>query len=77
MQLSVCMIVKDEEELLEQCLRSVQGVADEVCIVDTGSSDRTVAIAEAAKPRRQTIAGAKPADVTRRISILSSISILS
>jgi len=45
-RLSLCMIVKDEEEALPRCLRSVQGVADEIVIVDTGSTDRTVEIAE-------------------------------
>ena len=44
---SLCMIVKNEERFLEQCLRSVQGVVDEICIVDTGSSDRTLEIARA------------------------------
>lgn len=44
-QLSVCLIVKDEENLLPRCLESVQGLADEIIIVDTGSSDRTKQIA--------------------------------
>ncbi len=44
--LSLCMIVKNEEELLGQCLESVQDVVDEMIIVDTGSTDRTVEIAE-------------------------------
>lgn len=43
--LSVCTIVKDEERCLARCLDSVQPVADEIIIVDTGSSDRTVEIA--------------------------------
>lgn len=42
---SLCMIVKNEEETLARCLRSVQGVADEIVIVDTGSTDRTKEIA--------------------------------
>ncbi|HIH11662.1 TPA: tetratricopeptide repeat protein [Candidatus Woesearchaeota archaeon] len=42
---SLCMIVKDEEQFLECCLQSVQGVVDEIVIVDTGSSDRTKEIA--------------------------------
>jgi len=44
--LSVCMIVRDEEQVLARCLKSVQGVADELIVVDTGSTDGTVAIAE-------------------------------
>ena len=40
------MIVRDEEQYLGQCLDSVLGVADEIVVVDTGSQDRTVAIAE-------------------------------
>lgn len=44
---SLCMIVKNEERFLEQCLRSVQGMVDEINIVDTGSTDRTVEIAKA------------------------------
>lgn len=44
-QLSVCMIVKDEEALLSRCLNSVSGIADEIIIVDTGSTDRTKQIA--------------------------------
>ena len=39
------MIVKNEEENLPRCLRSVQGIVDEIVIVDTGSTDRTVEIA--------------------------------
>jgi len=46
-KISLCMIVRDEEAFLEDCLKSVEGVADEVVIVDTGSTDRTVRIAEA------------------------------
>ncbi|NUU60930.1 glycosyltransferase [Paenibacillus agri] len=46
-RLSVCMIVKDEEELLPRCLESVTGIADEIIIVDTGSTDRTKQIAAA------------------------------
>jgi len=44
--LSLCMIVRNEERFLGDALTSVQGVVDEICIVDTGSTDGTVAIAE-------------------------------
>jgi tetratricopeptide (TPR) repeat protein len=46
LRLSLCMIVKDEEELLPGCLESVAGAVDEIVVVDTGSRDRTVEIAE-------------------------------
>jgi len=39
------MIVKDEEVSLPQVLKSVKGVVDEMVVLDTGSSDRTVEIA--------------------------------
>lgn len=43
---SACMIVKDEEHNLPRCLKSIAGIVDEIIVVDTGSSDRTVEIAE-------------------------------
>ena len=43
--ISLCMIVKDEEACLARCLASVKPVVHELSIVDTGSGDRTVAIA--------------------------------
>ncbi|MGB1776583.1 MAG: glycosyltransferase [Synechococcus sp.] len=49
--LSLSMIVRNEEERLGACLASVQGFVDEMVVVDTGSDDRTVAIAEAAGAR--------------------------
>jgi glycosyltransferase involved in cell wall biosynthesis len=42
------MIVKNEETMLTDCLKSVQNVADEIIVVDTGSTDSTIAIAKAA-----------------------------
>lgn len=42
---SVCMIVKDAEDTLHRCLKSVRGMADELIICDTGSTDSTVQIA--------------------------------
>lgn len=43
--ISLCMIVKDEEHVLERCLESVKGIPDEIIIVDTGSTDQTKQIA--------------------------------
>ncbi|WP_339306083.1 glycosyltransferase [Paenibacillus sp. FSL L8-0435] len=45
-RISLCMIVKDEEELLPHCLASVQGAVDEIIVVDTDSSDRSAEIAQ-------------------------------
>ena len=42
--LSVCLIVKNEEEVLDGCLADVAEFADEIVVVDTGSSDKTKAI---------------------------------
>ena len=44
-RLSVCMIVKNEERFLGQCLASVKDIANELIVIDTGSTDRTVEIA--------------------------------
>jgi len=43
--MSLCMIVKNEEEVLARCLASAQGLWDELIIIDTGSTDRTKEIA--------------------------------
>ena len=43
--ISLCMIVKNEEEVLGRCLDSVKDIVDEIIIVDTGSEDNTKEIA--------------------------------
>lgn len=45
-KLSLLMIVKNEEDYLPDCLESVEGLCDELIVNDTGSTDRTVTIAE-------------------------------
>lgn len=45
-EISLCMIVKNEEETLERCLTSVKDLVDEIVIVDTGSTDKTKEIAK-------------------------------
>ena len=45
-RISLTMIVRDEERVLADCLASVKEWVDEMIVVDTGSTDRTVAIAE-------------------------------
>ncbi len=44
--ISACMIVKNEEELLPDCLESIRDWVDEIIIVDTGSTDKTIEIAQ-------------------------------
>lgn len=44
--ISLCMIVRNEEHNLVRCLNSVRDIADEIIIVDTGSTDRTIEIAK-------------------------------
>ncbi len=43
--ISLCVIVRNEEEVLARCLSSVGGIADEIIVVDTGSTDRTKEVA--------------------------------
>ena len=48
MRLSLCLIAKDEEQFIGACLASVARVVDEMIVVDTGSTDRTIDIAREA-----------------------------
>jgi tetratricopeptide (TPR) repeat protein len=45
-QLTAALIVRDEAVVLEDCLRSIRGVADEIVVVDTGSADDSIQVAE-------------------------------
>ena len=49
--LSVCMIVKNEENLILDCIKNIEEYVDEIIIVDTGSNDRTVEIAKYASSK--------------------------
>ena len=44
--ISACMIVKNEEEMLDDCLASIKNWIDEIILVDTGSTDKTIEIAK-------------------------------
>lgn len=50
-KITACLIVKDEEAYLERCLKSLRGKVDEIVVVDTGSTDRTVEIASKYKAK--------------------------
>jgi len=45
-RIALCMIVRDEEATLAACLRAALPAVDEVCVLDTGSTDSTRAVAE-------------------------------
>jgi len=45
--ISVCMIVRDEEENLREGLREIAAIADQLVVVDTGSRDGTKEVAKA------------------------------
>lgn len=51
MLLSAILIIKNEEECLSRCLESLRGVCQEIVVVDTGSTDRSVEIARRAGAR--------------------------
>jgi len=44
--ISLCMIARNEEQFLGDSLKSVEGIVDEIVVVDTGSTDRTPEIAK-------------------------------
>lgn len=55
-QLSLCMIVRDEAQKLARCLESARPWVGEIVVVDTGSADDTVAIAESFGAKVQHVA---------------------
>jgi tetratricopeptide (TPR) repeat protein len=44
--ISACLIVKNEEHCLETCLKSIAPHVDEIIVVDTGSTDKTIEVAK-------------------------------
>jgi glycosyltransferase involved in cell wall biosynthesis/Tfp pilus assembly protein PilF len=50
-RISLCLVVKNEELFLGECLQAARELVDETIVVDTGSTDRTIEIAEAAGAR--------------------------
>lgn len=46
MKISACMIVKNEEKNIKKCIDSYKDVVDEIIVVDTGSTDNSVKIAQ-------------------------------
>lgn len=46
MSISLCMIAKNEEKVIGNCLKSAVDLVDEIILVDTGSTDKTIEIAQ-------------------------------
>lgn len=53
--LSLCLIVKDEAQMLPGFLEAVRGIADEIVAIDTGSTDRSIELLRAAGARVDTM----------------------
>lgn len=51
MKMTLCMIVKNEENTLPYCLKAIEAYMDEIVIVDTGSTDSTKDIARQYTPK--------------------------
>ncbi|MCL2101822.1 MAG: glycosyltransferase [Fibromonadales bacterium] len=72
--LSLCMIVKNEEENIGECLKSAQGLADEILVTDTGSTDKTVEIAQSYGAKIEHFAWTKDFSAARNYSISKAAS---
>ncbi len=66
---TLCMIVKNEEKNLPGCLESVGGLVDEIVLVDTGSEDGTVRVAESFGARVVSIAWPGDFSAARNVSL--------
>jgi glycosyltransferase involved in cell wall biosynthesis len=70
--LSVCLITSNEEDNLPRVLNSVQGVADEIVVLDCGSKDRTVEVARGGGARVITRAWTDFADQKNAVAAAAS-----
>lgn len=66
---SACLIVRNEAEHLVDCLRSLAGWVEEVCVVDTGSTDRTAETAVAAGAHVRTAPWTEDFSAARNLSL--------
>jgi glycosyltransferase involved in cell wall biosynthesis len=72
--LSICMIVKNEEKNIGECLNSAQGLADEIIVTDTGSTDKTVEIAQSCGAKIEHFAWTKDFAAARNYSVSKAAS---
>jgi glycosyltransferase involved in cell wall biosynthesis len=61
-KLSCCILVRDDESTLEACLQSIRPHVDELCVLDTGSSDESPAIAKKYADKWQLYLGCNDSD---------------
>jgi GT2 family glycosyltransferase/tetratricopeptide (TPR) repeat protein len=66
---SLCMIVKDEERVLRDCLESAKPFFREMIVVDTGSTDKTIEIAESCGATVRTIVWPDSFAAARNVSL--------
>ena len=45
-KISVCIIAKNEEKYISDCINSVINLVDEIIVLDTGSTDKTIEICQ-------------------------------
>ena len=72
--ISACIIVKNEEQFLEECLNSIKDLADEIIIVDTGSTDKSIEIAKKFTDKRYTFAWINDFAKARNFSLTKATS---
>jgi len=72
--LSLCMIAKNEENNIGQCLESAQGLADEIIVTDTGSTDKTIEIAKSYGAKIERFKWIKDFSAARNYSISKATS---
>ena len=61
--ISVCILAKDEEENIEECIKSVLSFADEIIVIDNASKDRTKELAESLGARVYTLESCSEAEL--------------
>lgn len=68
-RITACMIVRDEAKRLPACLEALAPWVDEVCVVDTGSTDATVAIAQKHGARVESFEWCEDFSAARNVSL--------
>jgi tetratricopeptide (TPR) repeat protein len=68
------MIAKNEEKNIGECLKSIKGLADEIILTDTGSTDKTIEIAQSHGAKIEHFAWIKDFSAARNYSISKATS---